>query len=253
MSIAALNWAFSLEVEGPPKAVLLVLANHANEFSGECWPGLERLSLQSGLAIRTVHKALRILIEVGVLAVVKKPSTFRVLVGAEIVKPAPRADRAPEENRHLVQKKPAPRAQKDAPRAGHIEEPSRTIIEPPVVTKAFSPTATLFGDEPVGKPPALVNGRRVAFEKWWAAYPRKEAKGRAERAYAKALELADSATLLDALNRSWGTKKWIPHPTTWLNDKRWLDEIDRRDPVLAALGIGGDRAAETIEHEDALP
>jgi hypothetical protein len=50
---------FNLPIDGAvTKAVLLVLANHAND-SGECWPAIARIALQSGNKSRAVTQVLR--------------------------------------------------------------------------------------------------------------------------------------------------------------------------------------------------
>lgn len=41
------------------KAVLLALAHHAGEYTGRCWPSVDRLALFTGLGRRTVQQALR--------------------------------------------------------------------------------------------------------------------------------------------------------------------------------------------------
>ena len=70
------------------------------------------------------------------------------------------------------------------------------------------------------------------FTQFWAAYPKKQARGAAERAFAKikpSQELLD--TMLAAIEQAKGSKDWqkeggqfIPMPATWLNAKRWEDE-----------------------------
>ena len=70
------------------------------------------------------------------------------------------------------------------------------------------------------------------FIQFWAAYPKKQARGAAERAFAKvkpSQELLD--TMLAAIERAKASKDWqkdggqfIPMPATWLNARRWEDE-----------------------------
>lgn len=49
-----------LPIARPPvKAVLLTLAHHANDFTGQCWPDVERIMLFTGLSRRAVQGALR--------------------------------------------------------------------------------------------------------------------------------------------------------------------------------------------------
>ena len=69
-----------------------------------------------------------------------------------------------------------------------------------------------------------------AFAEFWRAYPRKVGKAAAERAFLKAGVPVE--TLIAAIARHQRTPQWtkdggqfIPHPASWLNGKRWEDEI----------------------------
>jgi len=64
------------------------------------------------------------------------------------------------------------------------------------------------------------------FDEFWAAYPRKVGKGQARKAYATALKTTDAAILLTAVQRIPKPEdmEFFPHPSTWLNGERWLDE-----------------------------
>jgi hypothetical protein len=67
------------------------------------------------------------------------------------------------------------------------------------------------------------------FETFYNLYPRKVARGRAKLAYVKALKRTDPETLIAGL-QTWIDKtqiidkRFIPHPESWLNADRWLDE-----------------------------
>lgn len=71
------------------------------------------------------------------------------------------------------------------------------------------------------------------FEQFWKQYPNKKAKSVALKSFAK-LNVGDDllATILNGLNKYKKTEQWkqqngrfIPHPSTWLNQRRWEDEI----------------------------
>ena len=76
------------------------------------------------------------------------------------------------------------------------------------------------------------NENEERFARFWAAYPRKEAKATALKAFLKiAPDDAMLQTMLTAIDRFKQTEQWqedggkyIPHPTTWLNQRRWEDE-----------------------------
>lgn len=72
------------------------------------------------------------------------------------------------------------------------------------------------------------------FLAFWAAYPRKVGKGAAWKAFHRLRpDHGLLAAMLEAVGRQRGTQAWkkdggqfIPHPATWLNQRRWEDEPD---------------------------
>lgn len=76
------------------------------------------------------------------------------------------------------------------------------------------------------------------FERFWSAYPNKKAKEKARRAWNRlrpdmALCRRMAAALeLDKQSVAWQKDdgRYIPHPATWLNGRRWEDE--HKAPVL---------------------
>ena len=86
------------------------------------------------------------------------------------------------------------------------------------------------------------------FEKFWAAYPRHETKVRARASFEK---LAPDAALLaliiqDAKDRYRGIEvKLIPHPSTYLNQRRWEDE-DKPSSLPAVNGGGPYRVIASV-------
>ena len=82
------------------------------------------------------------------------------------------------------------------------------------------------------------NKENILFERFWKAYPRHEAKQNAFTAFAKINP--DEALLnvmLSSVARWKVTPQWtenggqfIPHPATWLNQRRWEDEIPAARP-----------------------
>ena len=63
------------------------------------------------------------------------------------------------------------------------------------------------------------------FELFWSLYPKHEAKGAAEKAWAK-VPVVDRPEVLLKLKsfRFPIDRQFIPLPASWLNAKRWLDE-----------------------------
>ena len=71
------------------------------------------------------------------------------------------------------------------------------------------------------------------FPKFWALYPRKQDKAKAQKAWTKLKVTDDLFSLiakglgLQVVSADWLKEggKYIPMPTTWLNGKRWEDEV----------------------------
>ena len=72
----------------------------------------------------------------------------------------------------------------------------------------------------------------VMFERFWHLYPRKTNKQAARRAWNKLKpDLLLCSQMSQALKRQIASEQWlrdggryIPHPSTWLNGRRWEDE-----------------------------
>jgi len=68
------------------------------------------------------------------------------------------------------------------------------------------------------------------FEIFYAAYPNKKAKKAAHKAWLKAKDKPPVPELLRIVEEQCKWRSWkqgyIPHPATWLNQGRWLDEPD---------------------------
>lgn len=73
----------------------------------------------------------------------------------------------------------------------------------------------------------------ASFETFWKLYPRKTAKDNARKAFAKINPDAELlAEIMDSLAKHATCHDWlkdngqfIPHASTWLNQKRWNDEV----------------------------
>lgn len=78
---------------------------------------------------------------------------------------------------------------------------------------------------------------------FWDPYPRKEAKPRAAQAWVKLVKQGvitpEMLPLIKAaIERQKLTEQWkrgiIPHPSTWLNNHRWEDEVEIVAPAVPA-------------------
>lgn len=85
-------------------------------------------------------------------------------------------------------------------------------------------------DVPPKKPRRDLKAIEADFNTFWAAYPRKTGKGAARTAWAKN-NLPPIADILAALRKAIASHDWqkeqgkfIPHPSTWINQARYEDE-----------------------------
>lgn len=91
----------------------------------------------------------------------------------------------------------------------------------------------------------LKQGASDLFLLFWDAYTRKVSKVAAKKAFEK-LKVDDILLnqMLKALevqkqSKQWQTKEYIPHPATWLNQRRWEDETEEEpEEVLKQTDIG---------------
>lgn len=107
---------------------------------------------------------------------------------------------------------------------------------------AITDTRLQITEHPPNPPLALARGSRRGdtltaerFETFWTAYPRKDAKKAAQRAFEKLNPDADLlGVLLNAITRHQQTRQWRdgvrPHAATWLNQERWTDEVSIEQP-----------------------
>ncbi|MFI7014416.1 hypothetical protein [Streptomyces sp. NPDC050164] len=93
------------------------------------------------------------------------------------------------------------------------------------------------------------------FDEFWAAYPRKVAKGTARTAWSKALKRgADPAAITAAATRhaaQWRalntSPQYIPYPATWLNGERYDDALEPVQPNQPTLPGAPSRYTDPAE------
>lgn len=126
------------------------------------------------------------------------------------------------------------------------------LLEPPY------PSRTPEGQNTCPKTAAKPNRpptRQVAkatksdFEQFYAAWPRKVGRPKAETAYNKAIKAGATADQILTGARRWaqhyaarGTCDWCPHPTTWLNRDGWND-----NPPADAAPTRPDRNGQALD------
>ena len=250
MSLQALVWASSLGGALRPahKAVLSALANFADAEGGSCYPSIGTLAERSCMSARNVQYRLRELQAFGLVTIERGTgrgltSVYRLHLGASAPErvqsgaPFPKVERV-QDSAERVQN-PQKRVQSGAPDPlrDPVLDPSKIQIRSIGSEAKAIPAFELEHPEPKRQAPmlfALPGGKASAadldaeFSEWWAAYPRKTGKGAARDAYAKARRKkgVTAGLLLAGVQKTKFPKdeKYIPMPTTWLNQERWTDK-----------------------------
>lgn len=78
------------------------------------------------------------------------------------------------------------------------------------------------------------------FAAFWKVYPRPVGKPSARAAFTKALRTASPDEIMNGLMRYAFSpdEQRQPHPSTWLNDERWVIEAPRKPPTMIVNGNG---------------
>ena len=232
MSMDLMVKAMKIKVGNPlRKLVLVKLADNASD-QGECWPSYQHIADQCEIDRSTVRRHIKQLAEQGLLRVENRDGPkgnssnlyFLTLGGV---------------------------GQKSTP----VGTESTGGGTPPTGGVGTESTRTSHPPEPVNEPkPLCTTNPAEGFDRFWKLYPRKVGKAPAEKAWKKLKVTPELFTLIaTALGRQSVSIDWlksggqyIPHPATWLNDKRWQDE------VTSASAISRHTNLDQINHEDGL-
>ena len=179
------------------KLVLLMLANHCNDHTRQCNPSQKLLAEECSMGLSTLKGHLNGLEAAGYIETV---NVFK--------------DNIQRPNQYLL--KFSSSQNRATPPSGSGYPPSQNLATEPEVKTRIEPV--------VQKDPLFIE--------FWKAYPRKTNKDFAEKVFAKLkVDEALLTKMIQAIyvqNKSvWKDKEqqYIPHPSTWLNGKRWEDEI----------------------------
>jgi predicted transcriptional regulator len=194
-------------------ACLAVILDRFNRSTGAAWPGINRLATEANLHRSNVIRAVQRLEQTGYVTVERtgqgksnryRPTFITGSASATSSKPATSRDNATE-----------------------VVAPARLELVAP--TRPEPAYRTYPENLPNKSAPAELFADR--FDDFWKAYPRKTGsipKARNSWVSQKLDQQADSiiATVIDraANDPQWSDPKFIPYPTTFLNQQRWNDE-----------------------------
>lgn len=223
MSIKVLTWVWEhSEEEGGALLVLLALADWANDDGSRIFPSIASAAKKSRLSERQVQRILRLLEGKGTIAKEidgggrGKTTSYRILLKGDTMSPfkervtSERVTSATGKGDICDIKRVTPMS----------PDPSLDPSEDPSNTNTF---------DPFSEKREVLSSKPDTFLPFWTKYPRKENKPAARRAWLRLnpLDQASAISRVLVLNQQgWGCEdKFIPHPASWLNGRRWEDEI----------------------------
>lgn len=214
MSMELMVKAMKTKVGNPlRKLVLIKLADNASD-QGECWPSYQHIADQCEIDRSTVRKHIKHLEMQGLVRIENREgpkgnssNLYRITLCRPV---GPNSTPVGPESTG-VGPQPTGGVGPESTRTSHSSEPVKEPVKPKVADAPDS----------------------VAFDRFWAIYPRKVGKSAAEKAWAKIKVTADLFDRMAASLAAWAVStdwtkdggQFIPHASTWLNGKRWEDEL----------------------------
>ena len=113
-------------------------------------------------------------------------------------------------------------------------ETTQSIAKKSIANKSTEKNSTTTPLFPKGEDATLpINLQEKRFEEFWAAYPKKNGKQAAFKSWQRIKPTSELHNkIMEAVTTAKQTEQWqrengryIPNPTTWLNQGRWDDEI----------------------------
>lgn len=255
MSIKAMSWVWEESpASGAALLLLLAIADHAADDGSNAYPSIKTLMRKTRMSRSSVFRALKELVDYGWLrieshGVGRDTSHYRIVMedfgGVNLTPLESHPDTSSgvrltplgsQDDTSEVSERHGRGVNVDTSEVSLLTP--RTVHEPstnqlPTTTYAHPGNGSTDALFPAPDAPAPQPADPMArFGEFYKAYPRHVAPGKAERAWEKAVKGgADPALLIEtaklfAMERKFTDKKYIPHPATWLNDRRWQDEPD---------------------------
>jgi hypothetical protein len=225
MSIQAVAWVldFSNSSYGS-RLVLLSIANHCDKFGTDSWPKLETIAEESRLSLREVSYAIKELVELGELRVDKGHGQIgRNRYSLLLMEPAKIAG-GEQINLQNATSEPAKVA------GSTCKIPQRNKEEPSVPSIKATVQRTIPQkqvDEIYGLYPRMV-GRKNANKAIVNAIVRLQTAGEVNQrnlTLEEAVVGLKRAVSVYARSPAGNQGQFTPHPATWFNDARYLDDV----------------------------
>jgi hypothetical protein len=220
------EWVLYADISGFAVRLYGVLQRHADR-QGHCFPSRRRLGELGRMSESTLDRSLKELVGIGALRMERRATEHGDYTS----------------NRYTVVSQKGGGVCENPP-------PPKSDARGGVQNGALIKAIVNESHEPENMPTLLVGEKTVSadFDVFWGAYPRKVGKTKAQRVWVR-LSKVDRAAALGALPQhvmSWRGKspEYIPHPTSWLNGRRWEDEL-AATPTAETRNLS--KAAQTIQ------
>lgn len=204
-------WVWKQETNSSgERLVLLALADHAGE-DGECYPSSGSLGRKCSLDPKTVQRHLTALHDRGLITKLYRRKRSNGTLGGWMYRV--NVDDA------------------DNASAYPLREDVEVASETPRVCPLLDRTSTRAHESSISNRQNESSLVDAEFDEWWSTYPRKTGKQSAVKAWEKLSDASRQAALsaigahVEHWQRSKTQQQFIPHPATWLNGRRWEDQL----------------------------
>jgi DNA-binding transcriptional MocR family regulator len=238
------EWVFQQwGISSAQKFVLLVLAKRAKNEQGESYPSIPSICNDTSLDKKTVIKALKELCDQGFITDTGNRSGLTKQVVVYKVNGLSQMDQKNDTQNGTVPKTEqfhfSPETDPNFPGNSSVFPLKQTQKRVTELKKELKKN---------------IKGTVCAsagFSEFYSAYPNKKGRQKAEAAWKKINpDKTLQAEIMAGLERAKQSRDWqkdggqyIPHPATWLNGRRWEDDVESaalpKKPVESFLGLGG--------------
>ena len=222
MSIECLNKALKIQFEGqtPTKRLILILLANYCDDQNSCYPSYSHIAKLAGLKDpKHIARIVKEFEELGLLRIEKRY----------------KKDGGNTSNRYFLTLK-----QEVIDPMG-LQTPTPPVLDTPTLGVCTPPNTKEETKDDTKE-------YMYDFKNFWSLYPRKENKHQAQTKYKLVIKKYDQDKLIQMLERYLNDievkkmdKKYIPHCSTWLNQKRYLDfeDYEMQEVVSVKSTLGG--------------
>lgn len=203
------------DIKPTTKLVCYVIRHHFGPDGSGSWPSVDRIKALSGVSRATVFEALK---EAEQACLLQRSRRYNA--------------KGRQTSNLYVAVYPDPSASNSVdvrgPESRPLEGSRIWTGEGPESGPRTSPE----GKESSLRSDSSASGYSSAFETWWSSYPLKKAKAKAWAIWKQKKLDAQLEPMIEKLHEQLRDDRqflrgFIPHPTTYLNQQRWEDEIEK--------------------------